>query len=174
MGGDVQEWCSSLFGAYPYDPTDGREAYVYNLQESHLMPKIWETGTTSLIESAEASVGKAVLRGGSWRETKFQARCAYRGWAAPMHRSDDTGFRDSEYLLGRGFDINPIGYFLHDVIVTPVRDNRPEGFLEQLYGQNRAFTLRVLRGAVQTKSKEGKRGMCCAPNPSHPDLSSER
>jgi diguanylate cyclase (GGDEF)-like protein len=36
-----------------------------------------------------------------------------------------------------------------DFLITPGRDNRPEGFLEQLYGQNRAFTLRVLRGTVQ-------------------------
>jgi len=26
-----------------------------------------------------------------------------------------------------------------DFLITPGRDNRPEGFLEQLYGQNRAF-----------------------------------
>ncbi len=93
MGGNVQEWCSSMFGHYPYDPTDGREAHVYDLQSENLMPMILETGTTSVIESDEASLGKSVIRGGSWRESKFQARCAYRSWAAPMHRSDDTGFR---------------------------------------------------------------------------------
>lgn len=93
MGGNVQEWCSSLFGPYPYDPADGREAHVYDLQAEDLLPKLLETGCTSLPESDEASLGKSVLRGGSWRESKFQARCAYRSWAAPMHRSDDTGFR---------------------------------------------------------------------------------
>jgi len=93
MGGNVQEWCSSLFGPYPYDPTDGREAHVYDLDNRDLLPKLVETGCTSMPESEEASLGKSVLRGGSWRETKFQARCAYRSWAAPMHRSDDTGFR---------------------------------------------------------------------------------
>jgi len=93
MGGNVQEWCSSLFGPYPYDPTDGREAHVYDLQAEDLLPKLLETGCTSLPESDEASIGKSVIRGGSWRESQHQARCAYRSWAAPMHRSDDTGFR---------------------------------------------------------------------------------
>lgn len=93
MGGNVQEWCSSLFGPYPYDPADGREAHVYDLHNRDLLPKLIETGCTSMIESDEASMGKSVIRGGSWRESRFQARCAYRSWAAPMHRSEDTGFR---------------------------------------------------------------------------------
>jgi hypothetical protein len=37
-------------------------------------------------------------------------------------------------------------------ISTPVRDNCPKGFVEQLYGQNRAFTRRVLRGTVRSKA----------------------
>jgi len=93
MGGNVQEWCSSLFGPYPYDPADGREAHVYDLQANDLLPKLLETGCTSMPESNEASFGKSVIRGGSWRERRLQARCAYRSWAAPLHRSDDTGFR---------------------------------------------------------------------------------
>ncbi len=42
--------------------------------------------------------------------------------------------------------------FLHGVKITPVRDNRPEGFLEQLYGQNRAFgTVRRLLSRIQVE-----------------------
>jgi formylglycine-generating enzyme required for sulfatase activity len=93
MAGNVQEWILSLHGSYPYDPNDGREALLATLDNPSLYPILHETGTTSIVGSAEATAGKSMLRGGSWRENKYQARCAYRSWAAPMHRSVDTGFR---------------------------------------------------------------------------------
>jgi formylglycine-generating enzyme required for sulfatase activity len=93
MAGNVQEWCMSYFGAYPYDPNDGREALVYSPQAANLLPKLHETGCVANPLMNEASIGKQTIRGGSWRESKHESRCAYRSWAAPMHRSDDTGFR---------------------------------------------------------------------------------
>jgi formylglycine-generating enzyme required for sulfatase activity len=93
MAGNVQEWVSSLFGPYPYDPTDGREVYVNDLEHPAIFPKFYETGATMVVSSQEAASGKTVIRGGSWREDRLISRCAYRGWAAPLHRSDDTGFR---------------------------------------------------------------------------------
>lgn len=93
MGGNAQEWCCSLFGTYPYNPADGREVLVYNEDQQGLMPRLHETGCVANPHQIEAALDKLVVRGGSRRQGRENSRCAYRSWAAPMHRSDDTGFR---------------------------------------------------------------------------------
>ena len=68
MSGNVWEWTSSLFKAYPYQPDDGREGL------------------------ADISA-KRVLRGGSWAGSQNLARVAYRDFNAPGLRLLLIGFR---------------------------------------------------------------------------------
>jgi formylglycine-generating enzyme required for sulfatase activity len=65
--GNVWEWCSSLYAAYPYQAGDGREE-----------------------ASAE---GWRVLRGGSWFDMEWGARAARRLSGPPDSVSRNTGFR---------------------------------------------------------------------------------
>ena len=68
MAGNVWEWTSSLFAAYPYSAVDGRE-------------------------SASAH-GRRVLRGGSFASPSARyVRCAMRSLSYPTRRRDHIGFR---------------------------------------------------------------------------------
>lgn len=72
LAGNVYEWTSSLPGAYPYDLLDGRE----NL----------------------AASGQRVLRGGSFYDVEWVARCASRFYSNPLSRFPYAGFRVALYL----------------------------------------------------------------------------
>ena len=67
MTGNVWEWTLSPYKEYPYNPEDGREA-------------------------VEAS-GSRVLRGGSWDDGRYGARCAFRVGRYPSYWDYDGGFR---------------------------------------------------------------------------------
>ena len=68
LAGDVWEWTSSLYRAYPYRPDDGRED--------------------------PAAPGQRVLRGGSFRSPDaIYLRCAFRSRSYPTRRRDHIGFR---------------------------------------------------------------------------------
>lgn len=67
MVGNVWEWTHSLYAKYPYHAKDGRED--------------------------EANRNSRVLRGGSFRSPRYNARCAYRNGSGPDDRDYNVGFR---------------------------------------------------------------------------------
>lgn len=68
MAGNVWEWCRSRSAAYPYDRADGREELE--------------------------GVAPRVLRGGSWKRNRYNARCAFNDCRAnPDTHDADRGFR---------------------------------------------------------------------------------
>ena len=76
MAGNVWEWTSSRWGrtsvyrpdyGYPYDAQDGRE----------------EPDGPDL----------RLVRGGSWDDNRWSARCAYRDWCFPDYYIDNVGMR---------------------------------------------------------------------------------
>ncbi len=67
MSGNVAEWTSGLFAAYPYRGDDGRE----NLQAG----------------------GTRTVRGGAWNDDPRMLRSAWRGGSVPTLCSSQVGFR---------------------------------------------------------------------------------
>jgi formylglycine-generating enzyme required for sulfatase activity len=77
LSGNVWEWTSSLYQKYPIRAGDGREDL-----------------------SAE---GRRVVRGGSWVNLRWRARCAYRFRGIPAYFNDYVGFRLVLSLAPAGF-----------------------------------------------------------------------
>lgn len=69
MTGNIWEWTSSLFHAYPYDAADGRE------------------------EVQATSAARRVVRGGAWGVGHHSARTTCRWRLGPDMRGVDTGLR---------------------------------------------------------------------------------
>ncbi len=67
LAGNVWEWCSSLFWAYPYRADDGRE----------------DPGSDE----------PRVMHGGSWRSRPLSVRCSARQGEPPTDSFDVVGFR---------------------------------------------------------------------------------
>ena len=68
MAGNVWEWTSSQYIAYPYQAEDGRE-------------------------DETVADARRVLRGGSWDFLPSSVRTATRGYFTPGDRDFDVGFR---------------------------------------------------------------------------------
>jgi iron(II)-dependent oxidoreductase len=79
MAGNVWEWCSTRWGwdwqrpdfGYPYVPSDGREE----------------------LEDEPEKLSLRLLRGGSWFDSQYGARCASRVRYHPDYWNDNVGFR---------------------------------------------------------------------------------
>jgi len=68
MAGNVEEWVSSDYKAYPYIANDGREDLLSN--------------------------NSKVIRGGGWNRSDFDTRAAYRNnYASTSYNSNNLGFR---------------------------------------------------------------------------------
>jgi formylglycine-generating enzyme required for sulfatase activity len=67
LSGNVWEWCSSVYQAYPYRADDGREDLTIT--------------------------GDRVLRGGSWGNLDDNAAAPVRGRYVPYDRLNSYGFR---------------------------------------------------------------------------------
>lgn len=82
MIGNVNEWTTSLFSRYPYDPFDGRED-----------TKEFEKSTYQGI-LPDHRQDKRVIRGGAYNMVgTVKMRCSWRGWQHSGYRTYNLGFR---------------------------------------------------------------------------------